>query len=311
MAALPSLSRRSFIAASAVALLNGCAHIPAGDRLMRGKSMFAFSDWKGPTLSVHTYVPIGAGANTPILFVMHGVRRNASEYRDNWIGVAERKGVIIVSPEFDAGRFPGNRGYATGGMMVGASDGSTPSEAAERFAPAQVSAFDAIEPIFDAVRAKTGSRISNYTLFGHSAGGQFAHRFMLLANAPRAAHIISANSGWYTFANETIAFPYGLGEVPGAKDILKRALARRMTILLGTGDIDTADSNLRNTPAAVEQGPHRLARGQSFFADASQSAAALGVPFAWAIKYAPGVGHDNGALAAIAYDIAFPAVGSR
>lgn len=297
---MPLLARRSLIAASAAILLSGCAHAPADARLAPGKGMFSFSAWKGPPLSVHTYVPGGAGAKTPVLFVMHGAGRNAAEFRDYWVEIAERKGVIVVSPEFDAVRFPGIYSYAMGGMTVG-----------ERYARPKISAFDAIEPIFDAVRARTGSRVPDYVLFGHSAGGQFAHRFVLLTSAPRASHVIASGAGWYTFANATTPFPDGLGEVPGARDMLKRALSRRMTILLGTADNDPADSSLPKRPAAAAQGPHRLARGESFFADGRKTAAALGVPFGWTIKYATGVGHYDVAMVSFAYDVAFPAIGSR
>jgi hypothetical protein len=55
----------------------------------------------------------------------------------------------------------------------------------------------------------------------------------------------------------------------------------------------------------MRQGPHRLARGQTFFARGRDLAAELGVPFGWDLKLAPGVAHDQAAMAGYAAPIIF------
>ena len=55
-------------------------------------------------------------------------------------------------------------------------------------------AFSTIEHLFDEMRVDQAS----YVLFGHSAGGQFAHRMALFRPDSRASVIVAANPGWYT-----------------------------------------------------------------------------------------------------------------
>ena len=59
-------------------------------------------------------------------------------------------------------------------------------------------AFTSIEYIFD-VLLVAGLKKNGYSLFGHSAGAQFAHRFVLFSPVgSRCLQVVSANAGWYT-----------------------------------------------------------------------------------------------------------------
>jgi hypothetical protein len=62
---------------------------------------------------------------------------------------------------------------------------------------------------------------------------------------------------------------------------------------------------LRRTVKAMEQGPHRFARGTSFFAVGQRQAELLGVPFAWERETAPGVGHVDKEMAPFVVTILF------
>jgi len=108
---------------------------------------------------------------------------------------------------------------------------------------------------------------------------------------------IVANAGWYTMPDPAIAFPYGLAGAPVDDQALDAALGQRLTVLLGTADTDRNDPDLRKTPEADAQGPHRFARGQHFFAQGKQAAAARGTPFGWRLITVPDVGHSNGKMA--------------
>lgn len=292
---IADVTRRSLVIGCAAAGWARPAQAHAGPSLEAGAGSFLFSAWPGPSIAVHTFAPEGADREGPIVFVMHGQGRNASEYRDNWIAIANQRGAIIVAPEFDASRFPRTSGYALGGL-------SEPDDEA-RFRATPASAINAIEPLFDEVCMRLGRRCGSYALFGHSAGGQFAHRFAMFARAHRARHIVAANAGWYTFPSATTPFPYGLAGADLGAERLREAFARPLTILLGREDTDTQSEDLRRTPEALAQGPHRLARGERFFAAACQEADRVGAPFAWSLAFAPGVAHDNGAIASFAADI--------
>ncbi|WP_440958684.1 alpha/beta hydrolase [Oceanicaulis sp. LC35] len=249
---------------------------------------FTVSDWVGPALRVfYVEPPEGRLPDAPVVIVMHGVNRNADEYRDNWIGLAEQYGLRIYAPEFTSADFPGAAFYNLGGVGTDAP-----------------SSYAAIEPLFAAIRAR-GSTASGYTLFGHSAGAQFVHRAVLFEDMPHLIKAYSANAGWYTLPDQNTDWPYGLAGVSVTESQLAAWLQRPMTLLLGEADTDRRDRNLRRTPEALAQGPHRFARGMFFFEAARSEADRLQLPIGWRVVTVPGVAHDNAGMAhAAAYLIA-------
>lgn len=241
-----------------------------------------FTAWAGPTISVHIHRPAAAGPAAPLLFVMHGVARGAYGYRDAWAKTAERHGLIIAAPRFDAGRFPGAKGYQLG-------DGD---HAAAR-------SHDAIEPIFDWLRAELGLTAPGYWMYGHSAGAQFVHRFLFRTGGPRLTRAVCANAGWYMAPDPTVFYPYGLRDAGPAAAGLEAALGKRVTVLVGEKDLGR-DGSLRKTPETERQGRNRVERAASFFAAARRLAAVRGLAFSWRFAAAPGVGHSNRAIAPFA-----------
>jgi len=240
---------------------------------------FPLTDWPGPALRVFYAEPSDADlADAPVVIVMHGVNRNADEYRDNWIGLAEQYGLRVYAPEFTRADFPGADFYNLGGV---GQDGP--------------SSYAAIEPLFDAIRQRGAAE--GYTLFGHSAGAQFVHRAVLFEDMPHLLKAYSANAGWYTLPDTQTDWPYGLAGVPVSEDQLAAWLQRPMTLLLGEADTDRRDRNLRRTPEAMAQGPHRFARGLYFFEAARSEADRLDVPIGWRVVTVPGVAHDNAGMA--------------
>lgn len=263
--------------------------VPA-ERLPLGKGAFAFTDYAplaDRPITVHYYNPGREAAGRPVLFVMHGTGRNAAAYRDAWAPLAQRYGVLLVVPEFSEAYYPGSAAYNLGNMF--GADGAPVDEA--RWS------FSVVEPLFEAVKRRSGSKAPSYLLYGHSAGAQFVHRFLLFKPQNRAAAVVVANAGWYTMPDPEVAFPYGLGGTPVDAARLRQALARPLVVLLGEADTDPAHPQLRRTPEALAQGPHRFARGQAFFKQGQAAAAALGTPFGWRLATVPGVGHSNAAMA--------------
>jgi poly(3-hydroxybutyrate) depolymerase len=259
-----------------------------------GSGRFDFSH-AGKTLPVWYFLPENAKPDTPVLFVMHGVKRDAERYRDEWLPHAKERGFILVTPEFSEKDFPGSDGYNTGNMM----------DAKDKPRPQAEWSFSFLEPIFDVVKAATGNRSERYSIYGHSAGAQFVHRFMYFMPEARVDRAIAANAGWWTLPDLKVDFPYGLHGSIIDEAGLKTMLARPLVVLLGTEDTDPNHSNLRRTPEAMAQGPYRFARGQYFFATGERQAKALGVPLAWKLATAPGVGHVDKDMAPFAVDILF------
>jgi poly(3-hydroxybutyrate) depolymerase len=280
----------AFLAASVVS--PGAA---AATPIPPGKWSFVWKDAKGHPerpMRVYTYRPKACDSTCPIVFVLHGLHRHASAYRDYWELRADRYRVLVVAPEFSDEMWPRAAAYNLG--EVG------------READREKWAFATIEHLFDEVR----DRHESYALFGHSAGGQFAHRMAFFRPDSRASVIVAANPGWYTMPEwrsdkAKDPFPYSLVGSPAGASELKRALARRVVVLLGEKDDDPRAADLSHAAGAEREGATRLERGENFYKAATAAAAELGVPFAWELVEVPGVAHSGEAMSKAAADAIF------
>lgn len=250
----------------------------------------------GHELPLWHYRPAGLAADAPVLFVIHGVGRNADEYLEDWVEQADAKKFLLVVPEFTKKEFPGEESFNSGNLF----------DAAGRSRPREEWSFSMIEPAFDAVRAQLGSTCNDYALYGHSAGAQFVQRFLYFVPDARVSRAVAANAGWYMLPDLERAFPYGLKGTPADTAALRRTFAFPLHVLLGDADIDPKHAALRHTPEADEQGLYRFARGQYFFNHAKTAAAALNTPFNWMLSIAPNVAHSNKGMAPYAARLLFP-----
>jgi hypothetical protein len=266
--------------------------LPSVSQGADGPSRHIFSDWQGPDIPVWTYVPSGAKAtNAAIVIVMHGVNRDADRYRDQWTSVADKYGFVVLAPEFSRANFPGSAGYNYGGVFE--SDLQTRRDF-------DTSAFAAIDLIFDDTVRRLGSRQTGYTLYGHSAGSQFVHRYLYFVPHSKAKRYILANAGWYTLPTFDEAYPYGLAGSGLPEANLLAAMERDVVVLLGDQDTSEQDPNLRRTPEAMRQGPHRYARGHAYFRTIEEIAKATGRRHQWRLQIVTGVGHNNAQMAVVA-----------
>jgi hypothetical protein len=278
----------TILAAAAAVFAAGAAS--AATPVPPGKWSFVWKDEKGRAdkpLRVYTYRPRACDTTCPIVFVMAGMKRNASAYRDYWELSADRYKVLVVAPEFSRENWPRAAAYNLGDIQAGADK----------------SAFATVERLFDEVRDGQKS----YVLFGHSAGGQFAHRMALLYPNNRASVIVAANPGWYTmpeWRKEKAAdpFPYSMVNAPSGVAELAQTLGKRVILLVGEKDDDPDDENLSKTDGAMKQGPTRLERGENFFKAATTAANDLGVKLAWELVEVPDVAHNGESMSRIAAD---------
>lgn len=251
------------------------------------KILYRFNAWNGPEMKVFVTRPVNLAPDRPVVFVMHGVKRNAGEYRDQWHDLAIEHDFLLVVPEFSEKSFPGPEHYSQGNVF----------DEREVMRVESEWSYAAIEAIFDDVRSRFHMSADTYSMYGHSAGAQFVHRYIFHVPKARVSRIVVANAGWYMMPDFDVAYPYGLGHSAVDRSRLEPGLQLPVTILLGAEDTDTDQENLRRTPEAMAQGPHRLARGQAFFEAARATADQLGVPFNWTLHTVPGVGHDNRLMA--------------
>lgn len=290
---------RSAAALLVAALLSQSAHAA---KLAPGAGRYEVQ-YGGKLIPVWYFLPEDADDDAPVLIVMHGVNRDADRYRNEWIPHACKYRFLLVVPEFSKEAFPGEDCYNSGNTL----------DEQQRPRPREQWTFSLVEPIFEAMKLATGNQSERYYLYGHSAGAQFVHRFLFHVPDARVAKAVAANAGWWTMPDAAVKFPYGLQGAAIDGGALKRLLQLPLVVLLGTADTDAQHVNLRRTPEAMAQGPHRFARGRSFYETGKHQAKALDVPFGWQLSTAPGVGHSNLGMAPYAVRCLFapPTVTSR
>lgn len=257
-----------------------------------GAGSFVFTDHKGDPgkpVKVWYFSPANVAASAPVLFVMHGVQRNGETYRDQWEQYAKQYGALLIVPEFSEKHFP-KTAYAQGNMF----------DSGLQRMPDNRSGFALVEHLFDEVLSRSGNSSSSYYLYGHSAGGQFVHRMLLLQTDARIRRAVAANSGFYTLPRNVEDFPYGLNKSGLAAAAVKKAFAKELIVLLGDRDTLEDQPSLDKSPGAMKQGRYRLARGQNFFKVAQEEADRHGVALAWKLQTVAGAGHSNTRMAGAA-----------
>jgi dienelactone hydrolase len=257
------LVRFAAIAAVLVSTLGGCATSAQGpDESAASSDESEFSVRLGDkAMRVFVTRPSTMRTDTPVVIALHGISRGAEQTRAACSPLAS-SGWLILAPLFDKENFPSY---------------NTSRETPERIAS-----------VFAEARRRYGLAATTFVLFGHSGGGQAAHRALM--NNPLGPYsiVISANSGWYQLPQ---------GAVPTCE-----AYARRMVLMLG--DRDTRGNDLNVSARASAQGPHRLARGTSFFERARADSSEKQCPvFAWQQIIVPGVGHQTAGMVAAAMQL--------
>lgn len=236
----------------------------------------------GVRLEVFTYRP-PTYTNGPLILVFHGVQRNAEDYRNFAITLAERFKAVVAAPRFDRERFP-YESYQQGGIFA---DGTV--QPRERWT------FSHVPQLVHALRERLGDPARPVYIIGHSAGGQFVARLAAMTGDNGAVQLVAANPGSHLFPDREATYGYGFGGLPGEfndDNALRRYLAAPLTLYLGTADNDPAHSSLDRSEAAMRQGPHRYARGLACFAAARTLAENRGWKFNWRLVVAPGIAHD-------------------
>jgi poly(3-hydroxybutyrate) depolymerase len=240
--------------------------------------------------------PPGLAVDRPVVFVMHGAGRDVGAEFERWYTLAKEQEFLLVLPEFSAEAYPGARGFSLGNVH----------DAQGRVQPRSTWAFEAIEAIFDDLRQRFGMTAQGYAIYGHAAGAQFVHRFLLHVPEARVTRAVAANAGWYTMPDFAVAWPYGLRGSAVDEEQLRHALQVPFTLLLGAENTDPDEPGLRRTPEALAQGLHRVARGEAF-CEAGRAAAALrGISFGWHVATVPGTGHESDRMATAAIPYLLP-----
>ena len=267
-------------------MMHGLVPLAQASNLPSGDGEFLLEVPQGQ-MRVLTFVPDTLAPDSPVLIVMHGVKREADRYRDTWQDIAAKTNTLLLVPEFSNEMWPKSLGYNLGHMLT---------KGGQKI-PRDAWSFTAIERAFDKAVTLSGSTRSGYKLYGHSAGAQFVNRFIMFTGGPRVERAVAANAGWYTLPRKADIFPYGLDEINVADETLREAFSVPLSILLGEDDNDPNSKYLSRTPEALAQGAHSLSRGASYLAATQLTAAQMNTRLNWQLKTVPGVGHSNKGMA--------------
>jgi len=146
------------------------------------------------------YIPRSVKPTSKLLVVCHGVfsegtaERAASACLKTWTRFAESERVILVAPAFDNENYAASRAGALGGYrsLVGRHVG------ADEFLHEIINVYKQSNPKYD----------GRFILFGHSAGGQFANRYVVRYPERIIAALISSPA-WFAFPDPDQRWPYG------------------------------------------------------------------------------------------------------
>ncbi len=246
--------------------------------------IYAYENSERKSIKVWTYKPVSWKDQDKIVFVMHGGGRNADDYLDAWVKLAENNNLLVIAPEFENkfSKYTTND-YQEGNLFTFFGTRNPESEWA----------YTVVENIFDHIKTVNDITNSHYDIFGHSAGGQFVHRMIMIMPESRIKTAIAANSGFYNFPDENLVFPYGFKKTDIKLNTeIQTAYQKRLIILLGELDNDPSLGTFRTTDLAMQQGAHRLERGTNFFNANKKLSEQNEWSFNWTIDTVKNVGHD-------------------
>ena len=258
-------------------------------------------------------VPLGGGFYLPVyrslplmegdtridraVIVVHGANRNPDDYFATMIGATQRAGAmartLVISPHFQTsadGADPNEPTWTSSGWKRGDQSNTLPTD------PDGISSYAAVDRILallgDSLRYP---RLRKVVVTGHSAGGQYAHRFAAGSRMEQTLpHLrlryVVANPSTYLYLGPERAgqgpggewglpdrsacsnyniWHYGLEEINPyiqAQELsqVRDQLVTRDVVYM-VGDQDTGSSMLDVSCGAMLQGSNRFLRGLTIF----------------------------------------------
>lgn len=238
-----------------------------------------FAYWDKPDVEIFYITPEIINKDTKVIFVIHGNSRNAEDYLSAWIPHVTNKNVIVAAPQFRKIDF---RYFFL--LEMAESSGKVNSDKDEYI-------NNSISLFFNYLKSKFSLSTETYSMFGHSAGAQFTHRYMLLSMDNRISNTVIANAGWYTFITDD-EFPYGINNSPIniSNEQIKWFMSKKANLLIGSDDIGFKSVN--SSKGANLQGLTRVDRAANYFDSLIMNAERRGYALRWNYRVLERVDHD-------------------
>ncbi len=259
--------------------------------------------------SMYYYKPLTYNsATSPVLIAIPGTGWDGDMPINDLMTIADRRGALIV------------------GLNLYTSGVTSAHSATYKFSDSlrtvsscwqEGPATKTINAHYKHILLREGRTEAPVYMIGHSAGGQFVTRYMLIRQAyPDSVPIkmaVSANPYYYAFPTDTLngvpmqwlsgllpptlyIAPYS-GDCPenlkffefGCPDHIKQYYNENYGVLIGTADTATLNDNA----SAMAQGSNRYQRAQNFYNFGLTDAPNYGTTLNWKYREVVGVGHDG------------------
>jgi pimeloyl-ACP methyl ester carboxylesterase len=196
----------------------------------------------------------------------------AQEAVDRWTPFARQHGAVLLAPALGGRDFDGYQEMR--GREI------RPDQYVNNLVDA---AAAACLPGFD----------GSFSLHGHSAGGQFAGRY-LIAHPGRLDQVVLSAPGTFPFPDPATAWPYGMGQAAGfAPGPASWRAASLVSVAVLVGSRDTEP----RYPEPGQPAGSRLDRARAWVASMGHQAEASGVAAGIRLVVADGLDHDEAAMA--------------
>lgn len=271
-------------------LLLFCMVIKAADGIQllpSGEGLFTYNEYApfaNRPIDVHYYIPEGNDQkHMKVIIVFQGNDRKWEYLLDAWEQAAEKERFMVFVPQFDKDLYPLSDYHELGITDV------TNKQLKDRNAITPL----LIDHMFEYIKQHTVTESNKYSIYGHSAGGQFVHRFMLFHDSPYVDRAVIGSPGWYTFPDRKQDYPYGIKNVPYVSDEhLKKMFSKDIVVELSECDT-VREWFLRKTAEADAQGRNRLERGKTYYEFCRKLCLERGWNFRWRKIVVPKLGHQS------------------
>jgi len=226
-----------------------------------------------PEQKYYMALPGAAAENCRVLVLVHGISRNVRLLVESIWPLLRDKSVILVAPLFEETR-------CSDYQRLGRS-GKGPR------------ADLTLQCILNDVRRLTGWAGRKVLFFGHSAGAQFAQRF-LFAYPQSVERAALSCAGCYTFPTN-VPYPRGIRPtplLPGVRFEPLRFLRVPTAVFVGLEDTIRDETLNRSRKIDSQQGLNRLERARRWVTAMKSASDDLGLSAEIDLFEIPGMGHD-------------------
>ncbi len=147
------------------------------------------------------YVPRSVKPDSTVLVICHGIFSDgtaelaASNCIDDWFAFSEKERVILVAPVFDNRNFAVTQAGALGGYRT--------------LTGREIGADEFLHEIIEVYRKANPKYDGRFLLFGHSAGGQLANRYVV-RHPQRVIAALISSPAWFAFPDPNERWPNGM-----------------------------------------------------------------------------------------------------